>query len=174
MHMMMQMMGRMMASGPAGRGEWRRFERIEGQLAYFRTERKITDAQIARWESFAAAVRAAGTVWRQVVARQEGVPSRSAIDQLDQQSELLLPSWTPRGRWRPPAGPCMRPWPSRRSAWRTIWWPSISLPCSALSPGGTADDRRSSYLFMHGSHGGHGHGANEGKSGRGTGRPRTD
>lgn len=45
MDMMMQMMGRMMASGPAGRGEWPRFERIEGQLAYYRTELKITDAQ---------------------------------------------------------------------------------------------------------------------------------
>lgn len=60
MGQMMQMMRRMMTmrQGEAPPGAARAFDRIEGQLAYFRTELRVTDAQSPQWNAFADVVRA--------------------------------------------------------------------------------------------------------------------
>lgn len=52
-----RMMGQMMQSHMAARA-MQPFRRIEGQLAYFRAELRITDAQAPQWNAFADAVRA--------------------------------------------------------------------------------------------------------------------
>jgi hypothetical protein len=44
--------------GASGRGSDWMLERIEGRLAFMKTELKITDAQAAAWKEFADAVRA--------------------------------------------------------------------------------------------------------------------
>lgn len=55
-------MGRMMQQMMQGRmaaAAMQPFRRIEGQLAYFRAELRITDAQVPQWNAFADVVRAA-------------------------------------------------------------------------------------------------------------------
>src|SRR4051794_37684025 len=67
---MMQMMHRQMAAQHA----MRPFEHIEGQLAFYRAELRITEAQQPQWNTFAEAVRAASGTLRQAVmqAMQQG------------------------------------------------------------------------------------------------------
>ncbi|MBY0338846.1 MAG: Spy/CpxP family protein refolding chaperone, partial [Acetobacteraceae bacterium] len=54
-------MGRMMPMMPGMHGRMHAaaqpFRRIEGQLAFFRAELRLTDAQAPQWDAFAAAVR---------------------------------------------------------------------------------------------------------------------
>ena len=79
MHRMMQMMqgmrGMMMGGmGPmpapaAGAPSMRPFARIEGQLAFFRTELRITEAQMPQWNAFADVMRAQANRLRQAVAQ---------------------------------------------------------------------------------------------------------
>lgn len=70
---MMEMMHRQMAS----RHAMRPFERIDGQLAYYRAELRITDAQQPQWNAFADAVRAASGQLRQAVTR--SMPQGGAV-----------------------------------------------------------------------------------------------
>jgi hypothetical protein len=73
---MMQMMhgGTMpMSMGPAG---MRPLEHIEGQLAFYKTELKITDAQGPQWNAFAATIRDNATKLRQ--AMMQGMQANEA------------------------------------------------------------------------------------------------
>jgi hypothetical protein len=94
MPMMQMMMQRMMAGaggmmgGPAA---MHGFRRVEGQLAYVRTELRITEAQAPHWTAFADAVRAASEQLRQgyaeamrAAAQPEAVPQH-----LERQIALL-------------------------------------------------------------------------------------
>lgn len=54
---MMRMMGMMRQSGD-GMGGMETIDRVEGRIAFLRTELKITDAQVPGWKAFADALRA--------------------------------------------------------------------------------------------------------------------
>lgn len=88
-----QMMQRMMAMRQAGMapGAARAFDRIEGQLAYFRTELGVTEAQTPQWNAFAEVVRAQTGKLRE--AHMQGMASAaqpaSAPAQLERRAELL-------------------------------------------------------------------------------------
>ena len=66
----MQRMMQMMHQRMAAQGAMRPLQRIEGQLAYFRTELRITEAQAPQWNTFADAVRAAADKLRQAMIQQ--------------------------------------------------------------------------------------------------------
>jgi hypothetical protein len=66
-----RMMQQMMQSRTAA-ASLRPFRRIEGQLAFFRAELRITDAQVPQWNAFADAVRAQGDRLRQVTQQAMG------------------------------------------------------------------------------------------------------
>ena len=85
MSMMQMMHGGMMPVG-AGPGAMRPLERIEGQLAFFRTELKITDAQTPRWNAFAETIRGAATRLRQAM---EAKPAATAPEQLERRTAML-------------------------------------------------------------------------------------
>ncbi|PWS34371.1 hypothetical protein DFH01_25465 [Falsiroseomonas bella] len=93
MGQMMQMMQRMMSMRQGGMspGTLRAFERIEGQLAYFRTELRVTDAQMPQWNAFADAVRAQSGRLRQAYtqAMQSASQLASAPAQLERRAALL-------------------------------------------------------------------------------------
>ncbi|MBC7432712.1 MAG: Spy/CpxP family protein refolding chaperone [Rubritepida sp.] len=65
--MMQQMMQSRMAAASV-----QPFRRIEGQLAYFRAELRITDAQLPPWNAFAEAVRAQSDKLRQATQQAMG------------------------------------------------------------------------------------------------------
>ncbi|MGX1167012.1 hypothetical protein AB7M16_003278 [Bradyrhizobium sp. USDA 372] len=54
---MMRMMGVMRQSGADGMGGMETIDRVEGRIAFLRTELKITDAQQSAWNAFADALR---------------------------------------------------------------------------------------------------------------------
>lgn len=62
---MMQPMMQQMMQGRMAASAMQPFRRIEGQLAYFRAELRITDAQAQPWNAFADAVRAQAERLRQ-------------------------------------------------------------------------------------------------------------
>lgn len=82
---MMEMMHRHMASQHAMRA----FEHIEGQLAFYRTELRITDTQQTQWNAFADAVRTAAETLKQAVtkAMQESGPVQ-APEQIERRIAL--------------------------------------------------------------------------------------
>ncbi|MGG5822915.1 Spy/CpxP family protein refolding chaperone [Falsiroseomonas sp. HW251] len=100
MQMMMQMQGGM---GPGqrmagtGAGPTRMdfalhpFRRIEGQLAYYRTEMHITEAQASQWNVFADVVRAQAERLRQAVvqAMQPAAQPATAPQQIERRIALL-------------------------------------------------------------------------------------
>jgi len=90
---MMQMMRSMMAAqgGMGGPDALRPFRRIEGQLAYYRTELRITDAQAPQWNAFADAMRAAAERLRQAYtqALQSAGQPATAGEQLERRIGLL-------------------------------------------------------------------------------------
>ena len=59
----------MMHQRMAAQGAMRPLQRVEGQLAYFRTELRITEAQAPQWNAFADTVRAAADRLRQAMAQ---------------------------------------------------------------------------------------------------------
>jgi hypothetical protein len=68
-------MGRMMQQMMQGRmaaAAMQPFRRIEGQIAFFRAELRITDDQLPQWAAFADAVRAQGDRLRQVTQQAMG------------------------------------------------------------------------------------------------------
>jgi hypothetical protein len=95
MGMMQQMMrgGMMpMGAGPMGMGPGGRqpFRHIEGQLAFFRTELGITDAQLPQWNAFADVVRNNARQLQQAMtppAQTAGPPS--APEQLERRATQL-------------------------------------------------------------------------------------
>jgi hypothetical protein len=82
---MMQMMrdGMTMPMG-MGPNAARPFQHIEGQLAYWRAELKITDAQRPQWDAFAGAVRDnVGKLQPAMMAAMQGAGELSAPEQLE-------------------------------------------------------------------------------------------
>jgi len=75
--MMMNMMGmmRMMALTGPGMGGMATIDRIEGRIAFLRTELKITDAQATAWNGFAEALRANAKKLGEVRASMMAQPS---------------------------------------------------------------------------------------------------
>jgi hypothetical protein len=91
---MMEMMRRMMgasegpgAGNPAG---ITLFRHIEGQLAYYKAELGITDAQLPQWNAFANVARASAKILEQpyIQSMQTGA-SVSAPEQLDRRMAML-------------------------------------------------------------------------------------
>jgi hypothetical protein len=84
-------MGRMMQQMMQGRmaaGAMQPFRRIEGQLAYFRAELRITDAQAQPWNAFADAVRAQAERLRQ--ATQQAMTGAAEPGPAPQQMERRI------------------------------------------------------------------------------------
>ncbi|MGY3616383.1 Spy/CpxP family protein refolding chaperone [Bradyrhizobium sp. USDA 10063] len=86
---MMQSMG-MMRQGGDGMGGMETVDRVEGRIAFLRTELKITDAQASVWNGFAEALqtnaKTLGEV-RKSMMSQAGAPS--LVDRLTQQEKWL-------------------------------------------------------------------------------------
>jgi len=93
---MMQMMGMMGQSGAetgcAGMSGMATIDRVEGRIAFLKTELKITDAQSAAWNAFADALRANAKSLGEVRASmvpQAGVPQQGLVDRLALQEKWL-------------------------------------------------------------------------------------
>ncbi len=88
---MMQMMGMMRQSG-AGMGGMAIIDRVEGRIAFLRTELKITDAQTSAWNAFADALRTnaknLGDV-RASMMPQTGAAPQTLVDRLALQEKWL-------------------------------------------------------------------------------------
>lgn len=88
---MMQMMG-MMRQSDAGMSGMATIDRVEGRIAFLRTELKITDAQASAWNAFADALRTnarnLGEV-RASMAPRAGAASRTLVDRLALQEKWL-------------------------------------------------------------------------------------
>jgi hypothetical protein len=83
---MMEMMHRQMAT----RHAMQPFERIEGRLAFYRAELRITDAQQPQWNAFAEAVRAAaGTLKQAVTASMQQAGPGPAPEQMERRIVAL-------------------------------------------------------------------------------------
>ena len=82
---MMQPMMQQMMQGRMAASDMRLFRRIEGQLAYFRAELRITDAQVQPWNAFADTVRAQAERLRQ--ATQQMMTSAAEPGPVPQQME---------------------------------------------------------------------------------------
>ena len=67
------------------------FRRIEGQLAYFRAELRITEAQTSQWNAFAEAIRTQSEKLRQATqqAMAGSASSNSAPNQMERRIALL-------------------------------------------------------------------------------------
>ena len=90
---MMQMM-RMMQDGPMpmgmGPAGMRPLLHVEGQLAYWKAELKITDEQAPQWNAFADAFRSSATQFRQATAQLPNTPEAvAAPDLIDRRVALL-------------------------------------------------------------------------------------
>jgi hypothetical protein len=93
---MMQMMGMMGRSGAetgcAGMGGMATIDRVEGRIAFLKTELKITDAQGAAWNALADALRSNAKNLGEVRASmmpQAGVAPQSLVDRLTVQEKWL-------------------------------------------------------------------------------------
>jgi len=88
---MMQMMGMMRQSGSA-MGGMATIDRVEGRIAFLRTELKITDAQTSAWNAFADALRtnakSLGDV-RASMMPQAGAAPQTLVDRLALQEKWL-------------------------------------------------------------------------------------
>jgi hypothetical protein len=89
---MMQMMRMMhggtmpMAMGPAGQP----FRHIEGQIAYYKTELKINDAQAPQWNAFADALRNSAKRLQEAVAKNmQPNEALTAPDQMERRIAML-------------------------------------------------------------------------------------
>lgn len=87
---MMQMMrGGMMPMG-MGMAGGRPFQHIEGQIAFYKTVLKITDAQEPLWNAFADALRANASHLQQAVAKATEAKEAVAVpEQMERQIALL-------------------------------------------------------------------------------------
>ena len=93
MMQMMRMMGQSGAgTGCAGMSGMATIDRVEGRIAFLKTELKITDAQSAAWNAFADALRANAKSLGEVRASmvpQAGVPQQGLVDRLALQEKWL-------------------------------------------------------------------------------------
>lgn len=85
---MMQPMMQQMMQGRMAASAMQPFHRIEGQLAYFRAELRITDAQVQLWNAFADAVRAQAERLRQ--ATQQAMTGATEPGPAPQQMERRI------------------------------------------------------------------------------------
>lgn len=87
---MMQMMGMMRQSGN-GMGGMATIDRIEGRIAFLRTELKITDAQTGAWNAFADALRTNARTLGDVRASMtpQAGASQTLVDRLALQEKWL-------------------------------------------------------------------------------------
>jgi LTXXQ motif family protein len=94
MHMMgmMRMMG-MGGRGMEGMGGMATIDRVEGRIAFLRTELKVTDAQASAWNAFADALRAnakkLGEVRASVMQPAAGQQPQTLADRLEVQERWL-------------------------------------------------------------------------------------
>ena len=94
MSQMMEMMGQMMAAcqrpGMSNPGGTSLFSHLDGQLAYYKAELRITDAQLPQWNAFADVARTSASKLQPayMLAMQVGV-SASVPEQLDRRMALL-------------------------------------------------------------------------------------
>jgi hypothetical protein len=66
------------------------FQHIEGQLAYYRTELKITDAQMPQWNAFADALRTSASHLRQAMMKtREAQGTVTAPEQMERRIATL-------------------------------------------------------------------------------------
>ena len=90
---MMQMMGQSGAeTGCAGMSGMATIDRVEGRIAFLKTELKITDAQGAAWNAFADALRTNAKSLGEVRASmmpQAGAGQQGLVDRLAQQEQWL-------------------------------------------------------------------------------------
>ena len=91
MMQMMQMMqgGGMMPMGMGPRGG-DPFQHIEGQIAFYKAELKITDAQATQWNAFADALRANAVRLRQAMMKaREAQGPVFALEQMERRIAML-------------------------------------------------------------------------------------
>ena len=92
MNMMSDSMMQMMASRQCGMGGMGTIDRVEGRIAFLRTELKITDTQSAAWNAFADTLRnnakSLGEV-RATMMSQAGTAPQSLVDRLTLQEKWL-------------------------------------------------------------------------------------
>ena len=87
---MMQMMRSGMMPMGIGLAGGRPFQHIEGQIAFFKTELKITDAQEPQWNAFADALRANAAHLQQAVAKATEAKGVVAVpEQMERRIALL-------------------------------------------------------------------------------------
>jgi hypothetical protein len=87
---MMEMMRRMMGSSGASNPGMALFRHIEGQLAYYKAELGITDAQLPQWNAFADAARAAAKTMREpYLQSMQADASVPVTEQLDRRMAML-------------------------------------------------------------------------------------
>lgn len=84
---MMQTMG-MMRPGAGGMG-MATIDRVEGRIAFLRTELKITDAQNAAWNAFADALRANAKSLGEVRAAMSGASEQGLVERFALQEKWL-------------------------------------------------------------------------------------
>ncbi|MDO9499314.1 Spy/CpxP family protein refolding chaperone [Falsiroseomonas sp.] len=82
--MMQQMMQNRMATA-----SMQPFRRIEGHLAFFRAELRVTDGQMQQWSAFADAVRTQSDRLRQAMQQAMGSSSGTAPEQMERRVALL-------------------------------------------------------------------------------------
>jgi LTXXQ motif family protein len=89
MSMMQMMRGGMMPMG-MGPGGAQALRHIEGQIAFYKAELRITEAQGPQWNAFADAMRSSATRLRQAMAPEGGAAEvRAAPDQMERRITLL-------------------------------------------------------------------------------------
>lgn len=89
---MMEMMQTMQAAKMMGPGTdgMATIDRVEGRIAFLRTELKITDAQTSTWNAFADALRANAKKLGELRTSVMGKPGETTADRLDRQEQWLL------------------------------------------------------------------------------------
>ncbi|MBR0914601.1 Spy/CpxP family protein refolding chaperone [Bradyrhizobium japonicum] len=90
---MMRMMGMMRQSGGDGMGGMETIDRVEGRIAFLRTELKITEAQTSAWNAFADALRTnaktIGAMRGSMMMPQQGTGSPDLVEKLSLQEKWL-------------------------------------------------------------------------------------
>ena len=90
---MMRMMGMMRQSGGDGMGGMETIDRVEGRIAFLRTELKITEAQTSAWNAFADALRTnaktLGGMRGSMMMPQQGTGSPDLVEKLSLQEKWL-------------------------------------------------------------------------------------
>jgi hypothetical protein len=75
-----------MGTGPAG---MRPLQHIEGQIAFYKAELRITDAQLPQWNAFADALRSSATRMQQALAPITATSVVTAPEQIERRIGLV-------------------------------------------------------------------------------------